>query len=87
LQAIRPAFRDVGQVFRDIADTYRHLTPARHINSAKILRLTSFFEPPNGSFYAFVETDAKKAAIDCGSKLPHTQSHWRKLWKIEPGSK
>ena len=35
-------------------------------------------------FHVFRETEAKEAAIDCGSKLDpkkHTRNHWAQLWK------
>lgn len=41
------------------------------------------FKLPKGAFHAFVETEAKDAAIDCGSGMSrdeNTRTHWKKLW-------
>ncbi|MGC2462843.1 MAG: hypothetical protein WA446_18020 [Steroidobacteraceae bacterium] len=48
------------------------------------------FQTPSGGFNAFVETDAKDAAIDCGSTLPrskNTRRHWQALWQTAPATK
>jgi hypothetical protein len=41
------------------------------------------FKTAKGGYHAFVETEAKDAAMDCESELPrarHTQAHWDALW-------
>lgn len=38
---------------------------------------------PSGAFHAFVETEAKQAAKDCGAKVrgyPNTREYWKSLW-------
>ena len=35
------------------------------------------------AYHTFCETEAKQAAIECGSTLPrsaNTREHWKKLW-------
>ena len=45
------------------------------------------FRTLDGSFHVFVETEAKAAAIDCGSQLPaneaNTRQHWAAALEIE----
>jgi hypothetical protein len=42
------------------------------------------FKSLDGSYHAFVEVEAKQAAIDCGSRLSrdenNTREHWKSLW-------
>jgi hypothetical protein len=41
------------------------------------------FRTQDGSFHAFLETEAKDAAMDCGSKQPrknNPREHWKALW-------
>lgn len=41
------------------------------------------FRLPQGAFHAFVETEAKQAAKDCGADLkgnPHTREWWESIW-------
>jgi len=40
-----------------------------------------------GAYHTFVETEAKFAAMDCGSGLArsaNTRVHWDKLWNQKP---
>lgn len=42
------------------------------------------FATPDGAFNVLVETEAKEAALDCGSALgreSNTRQHWSALWK------
>jgi hypothetical protein len=43
------------------------------------------FRTGDGAFHAFLEVQAKAAALDCGSKLSRlgktTPQHWKSLWK------
>jgi hypothetical protein len=41
------------------------------------------FKLPTGAFHAFVETEAKAAARDCGSTMTdrhNTRDYWKELW-------
>jgi hypothetical protein len=38
------------------------------------------FRTLEGGFHVFVETDAKKAAKDCGARGSNTREHWKSLW-------
>jgi hypothetical protein len=38
------------------------------------------FRAPRGSFHAFVETEAKAAARDCGETGGNTRRMWGRLW-------
>ena len=42
------------------------------------------------TYHTFIETEAKDAAIDCGSKRPrsdHMKYHWDELWNKTSQSK
>ena len=39
------------------------------------------FKTLSGGFHAFVETEAKEAARDCGAPLGPTRRRWESLWK------
>jgi hypothetical protein len=45
------------------------------------------FRLPDGAFHAFLETEAKQAARDCGAELgdANTRMFWKTLW--DKGSK
>jgi hypothetical protein len=38
------------------------------------------YRTPRGSFHVLVETEAKAAARDCGSKSGNTRQRWQSLW-------
>ena len=39
------------------------------------------FKLPDGAFHAFLETESKAAARDCGSTVDaNTRAHWKELW-------
>jgi hypothetical protein len=41
------------------------------------------FKLPSGAFHAFLETEAKEAAKDCGALVegnPNTRLYWANLW-------
>jgi len=41
------------------------------------------FKLPKGGYHAFLEVQAKQAAMDCGSEHPrdvNTSIHWKDLW-------
>jgi hypothetical protein len=38
------------------------------------------FRSTKGSYHAFVEVEAKKAAQDCGGKGANTRARWQSVW-------
>jgi hypothetical protein len=44
-------------------------------------------QTPGGGFHVFVETDAKKAALDCGSPYKATEKNTRQHWQTVLGKR
>jgi len=38
------------------------------------------YRAPKGSYHAFVEVDAKEAAVDCGAPGGNTRAQWKAVW-------
>lgn len=58
--------------------------PVRTFNSSDGKNTYLVFKQIDGSYHAFVEVEAKDAAMSCGSELgknKQTRSHWNKLWE------
>lgn len=57
--------------------------PIKTFESADGKNTYIVFKQSDGSYHAFVEVEAKDAAVHCGSKLDRseiTRRHWDKLW-------